>query len=94
MKNIFVNSSRLPLHTSHALYPKVFNEHRQFQVQLRHMHKVQKSTKDKHAPIKESAARCSVGAGRFFYIPNSQQHCPQQEAQSVAIFFSDLYIYK
>ena len=85
MKNIFVNSSRLPLHTSHALYPKVFNEHRQFQVQLRHMHKVQKSTKDKHAPIKESATHCSLGAGSFWHIPSSQQHCLLQEARSEAI---------
>ena len=94
LKSIFVNSNRLPLHTIHVLYPTAFNEYRQCQMQLRHMHKVQKSTKDKHAPIKESAARCSVGAGRFLYIPNSQQHCPQQEAQSVAIFlFRPLYIY-
>ena len=85
MKNIFVNSSRLPLHTSHALYPKVFNEHRQFQVQLRHMHKVQKSTKDKHAPIKESATHCSLGAGSFWHIPSSQQHYLLQEARSEAI---------
>ena len=66
LKSIFANSNRLPLHTIHVLYPTAFNEYRQFQMQLRHMHKVQKSTKDKHAPIKESAARCSVGAGRFF----------------------------